>query len=194
MNYKIIAVDFDGTLCENKWPDIGDPNLKLIEYLKEQRAGGDVKLILWTCRVSGLLYAAIVWCYEHGLCFDYVNENTEDVIKEFGSDCRKIFAHEYYDDRTIHNPEFCLPYVVYHENTVDNASIQDLDFETFERKYNATILMTLDGINDRVIYKFIYNKTGYEWTMVLPGAEVIGTDTKILEHRICRSAIQEFPK
>lgn len=24
---KIIAVDFDGTLCENKWPDIGIPNL-----------------------------------------------------------------------------------------------------------------------------------------------------------------------
>ena len=22
-NYTIIAVDFDGTLCENKWPEIG---------------------------------------------------------------------------------------------------------------------------------------------------------------------------
>lgn len=24
MNSKIIAVDFDGTLCENKWPEIGE--------------------------------------------------------------------------------------------------------------------------------------------------------------------------
>ena len=22
---KIIAVDFDGTLCENNWPEIGEP-------------------------------------------------------------------------------------------------------------------------------------------------------------------------
>ena len=32
MNSKIIAVDFDGTLCENKWPDIGKPNEKIISY------------------------------------------------------------------------------------------------------------------------------------------------------------------
>ena len=24
-NMKIIAVDFDGTLCENKYPEIGEP-------------------------------------------------------------------------------------------------------------------------------------------------------------------------
>lgn len=24
-NYKIYAVDFDGTLCENAWPEIGKP-------------------------------------------------------------------------------------------------------------------------------------------------------------------------
>ena len=26
MKQNIIAVDFDGTLCENKWPEIGIPN------------------------------------------------------------------------------------------------------------------------------------------------------------------------
>lgn len=26
MKQNIIAVDFDGTLCENKWPEIGMPN------------------------------------------------------------------------------------------------------------------------------------------------------------------------
>lgn len=34
MKQNIIAVDFDGTLCENKWPEIGIPNEELIEYLK----------------------------------------------------------------------------------------------------------------------------------------------------------------
>ena len=45
MDFKIIAVDFDGTLCENKWPEIGEPNKELIAYLKEQKEAG-VKLIL----------------------------------------------------------------------------------------------------------------------------------------------------
>ena len=32
---NIIAVDFDGTLCTNKYPDIGEPNKNLIAYLKK---------------------------------------------------------------------------------------------------------------------------------------------------------------
>ena len=27
---RVIAVDFDGTLCENKYPKIGEPNRELI--------------------------------------------------------------------------------------------------------------------------------------------------------------------
>lgn len=37
MKQNIIAVDFDGTLCENKWPEIGMPNEELIEYLKKRQ-------------------------------------------------------------------------------------------------------------------------------------------------------------
>lgn len=29
MNSKIIAVDFDGTLCENKWPEIVVRQMKI---------------------------------------------------------------------------------------------------------------------------------------------------------------------
>ena len=29
MKNKIIAVDFDGTLCENKWPEIGKANKEM---------------------------------------------------------------------------------------------------------------------------------------------------------------------
>ena len=46
-NAKIIAVDFDGTLVENKWPEIGAPIEKNIAKVKaEQEAGA--KIILWT--------------------------------------------------------------------------------------------------------------------------------------------------
>ena len=54
MNSKIIAVDFDGTLCENKWPEIGEANEDMIYYLRKRQAEGD-KLILWTCRVGDML-------------------------------------------------------------------------------------------------------------------------------------------
>lgn len=36
MNSKIIAVDFDGTLCENKWPEIGEANEDMIYYLRKK--------------------------------------------------------------------------------------------------------------------------------------------------------------
>ena len=47
---KIIAVDFDGTLCENKYPEVGEPRRNVIDYVKTRREHGD-KIILWTCRV-----------------------------------------------------------------------------------------------------------------------------------------------
>ena len=49
MKQNIIAVDFDGTLCENKWPEIGMPNEELIEVSEKRQANGE-KLILWTSR------------------------------------------------------------------------------------------------------------------------------------------------
>ena len=36
----IIAVDFDGTLCEHQYPEIGEPNLKLINILIDKRKKG----------------------------------------------------------------------------------------------------------------------------------------------------------
>lgn len=69
MNSKIIAVDFDGTLCENKWPEIGKPHTDVIEYVKKRKNAGD-KLILWTNRVEDKLDAAVQWCREQGIVFD----------------------------------------------------------------------------------------------------------------------------
>lgn len=104
---KIIAVDFDGTLCENKWPEIGMPNLDLFDYLTDQRSKG-ARIILWTCREGEELAEALVWCMEHGLYFDTVNKNLPDIIELFGGDCRKIFANEYIDDKFSYM--FNLPY------------------------------------------------------------------------------------
>jgi len=106
---KIIAVDFDGTLCENQWPEIGPPNDEVIRYiLEEQKLGA--KLILWTNRSSVELLAARRWSEEHGIVFDAVNENLPEIIEAFGGrDTRKVYADEYIDDRA--NTRFNLPYI-----------------------------------------------------------------------------------
>ena len=58
MDRKIIAVDFDGTLCMNQgavnWPYLGQPNKELVETLKKLQEEGHA-LILWTCREGELL-------------------------------------------------------------------------------------------------------------------------------------------
>ena len=105
---EIIAVDFDGTLCENKWPGIGAPNIPLFNYLFLRKKNG-AKLILWTCRTGERLAEAIKWCGEHGLYFDAINEDIPDVISEFGPSGRKVFATEYIDDRA--STKFKLPFV-----------------------------------------------------------------------------------
>lgn len=187
MNYKIIAVDFDGTLCENKWPKIGNPNQELIAYLKKQQASGDVKLILWTCRVGKKLTDAIRWCYWYNLHFDYVNENTDEVIKEFGSDCRKIFAHEYIDDRSVNRPEFSLPYAeLGMEQQLDN-----LTFEMFSRLYDCTITNRYEIEMHGVVYKFWFNTHNLGWTHVIPYSEFKEMDlgNPKLENTICQEVI-----
>lgn len=105
---EIIAVDFDGTLCENQWPEIGAANEKLIARLKNLKEKEGVRLILWTNRVDDKLEAAVNWCKEQGLEFDAVNDNLPEIIEEFGSNCRKIFANRYIDDRA--DRSFDLPF------------------------------------------------------------------------------------
>lgn len=108
MDFKVIATDFDGTLCEDKWPEIGAPNNEIINYLKEQRAAG-IKIILWTCRNDDRLGEAVRWCCELGLSFDAINENLPEVVDIFGTGSRKVFAHEYIDDKSC--TKFKLPFV-----------------------------------------------------------------------------------
>jgi len=97
---KIMAVDFDGTLCFSSWPDLGEPNVPLIEYLKHWKKQGN-KLILWTCRAGEALERAITWCKEQELEFDAVNDNLPEVIEMYGNNSRKITCDYYIDDRAL---------------------------------------------------------------------------------------------
>lgn len=96
--YKVIAIDFDGTLWETDWPRLVRPILPVIEMAKTRKAAGD-KLILWTCREGPELDAAVEACREYGLEFDAVNDNLPEAKAEWGNNPRKIAADEYWDDK-----------------------------------------------------------------------------------------------
>ena len=100
----VIAVDFDGTLCESAWPDIGKPHTGVIKFFKRLRSHGR-KLILWTCREGQMLDDAVAWCKQHGLEFDAVNANLPERIALYGTDPRKIGADYYCDDHNYNKWE-----------------------------------------------------------------------------------------
>lgn len=101
MRLETLAVDFDGTLCEKAWPKIGEPKHDMIDWIKGLQSEGH-KIILWTCRCGMDLVNAIVWCADHGLFFDAVNDNLEEHKIRFGNNSRKIFADYYIDDQSIY--------------------------------------------------------------------------------------------
>ena len=101
MKHNVIAVDFDGTLCKNAWPDIGEPYLGTIEWLKRIRKDGN-KLILWTCRDGMALVDAIVWCADRGLFFDAINDDLEEYKHTRIGNSRKILADFYIDDKSLY--------------------------------------------------------------------------------------------
>ena len=107
MNKKlVIAVDFDGTLCENNFPEIGQQkkeHRQLMDILIKMRNQGH-KLILWTNRGNNDHYKslteAIEWCKDKGLEFDAINENLPNQKKLSGYS-PKIMADYYIDDKVL---------------------------------------------------------------------------------------------
>lgn len=92
--FKFYAFDFDGVIVENKFPEIGeiiDGTVNKINALYEDLAN---IIIVWTCRSGDFEHRIRDFMLKHKILFDFINENP---IVDFGS--RKIFAHEYYDDR-----------------------------------------------------------------------------------------------
>ncbi len=94
-----IAVDFDGTIVEHKYPKIGREIPFAIHTLKALQAKGH-RLILWTFRAGTELEDAIDFCQSNGLEFYAVNKNyPEEKMNDHIS--RKILADIYIDDRNI---------------------------------------------------------------------------------------------
>ena len=102
MNFQdrlIIAVDFDGTIVEDAYPDIGKPKLFAFDTLKRFKEDGH-RLILWTYRSGQRLEEAVEFCKKNGIEFYAVNQSFPE--EELNDDrSRKINADLFIDDRNI---------------------------------------------------------------------------------------------
>lgn len=97
-----IAVDFDGTIVEHRYPEIGKELPFATETLR-MLIKDRHKLILWTVREGKLLDDAVAWCRERGVEFYAVNK---DYPEERGTEnnnnfSRKLKADIFIDDRNI---------------------------------------------------------------------------------------------
>ena len=106
----ILAIDFDGTLVEHKFPDIGPEIPGAFDWLKKFQEAG-AKLILWTMRSDGrngkgkengpVLTEAIEFCRSRGVEFWGVNTNPE---QSSWTQSPKAYAHVYIDDAAFGCP------------------------------------------------------------------------------------------
>lgn len=93
----IIAVDFDGTIVEHKYPEIGNERpfaTYTLRKLIEERH----RLILWTVRRGKELQEAVDWCKERGVEFYAVNRNFPEETVEAHGGYSKINAELFIDD------------------------------------------------------------------------------------------------
>lgn len=97
--HLIIAVDFDGTIVEDAYPQIGKPMMFAFETLKKLQEKGH-RLILWTYRSGSKLDEAVNFCEENGIYFYAVNKSFPE--EEFSENIsRKIHADLFIDDRNV---------------------------------------------------------------------------------------------
>ena len=96
-----IAIDFDGTIVEHRYPEIGKElpfATQTLKMLIEDRH----KLILWSVREGKLLEDAVEWCRKRGVEFYAVNKDfPEEDLSKNQSFSRKLKADVWIDDRNI---------------------------------------------------------------------------------------------
>lgn len=95
-----IAVDFDGTIVEHKYPEIGKEIMFAFNTLRALQEQGH-QLILWTYRSGQELDEAVEYCRRNGVEFYAINSSYPEEEFDEDYDSRKIDADIFIDDRNI---------------------------------------------------------------------------------------------
>lgn len=127
---QTLAIDFDGTLVENEFPNIGAPCEGAVEFLKEMTDHG-WKLILETLRTGDDLQRAVLYCNQNNIDLWGINENPD---QSDWNDAKKVHATLKIDDRNVGIP---LKIGSNNKPCVDWAKVRDL-FVSWEVLPNET--------------------------------------------------------
>ena len=100
MKSLVLAVDFDGTIVEDRYPEIGKPLPFAIDTLKRLHADGH-RIVLWTFRHGRPLRNAVEFLESQGVHLYAVNQSFPEESEQLDGYSRKIHADWFIDDRNI---------------------------------------------------------------------------------------------
>ncbi|RPK20012.1 hypothetical protein [Paenibacillus xylanexedens] len=98
LKYQTIAIDFDGTIAYEDYPEIGGFKPHAERVLKKIIDHGG-KIIIWTCRTGDQAEKVKAMLVSAGIKFEAFNDNLSDGREMFPDNSRKVFADVYIDDR-----------------------------------------------------------------------------------------------
>lgn len=96
----ILGIDFDGTIAELEYPELGKIKPNAIDVINRLHDKGHT-IIIWTCRSDDHQDLVENYLKKNGLKFHHINDNCPSLILQYGNNCRKISADIYIDDRQL---------------------------------------------------------------------------------------------
>jgi len=96
----ILSIDFDHTICMSNYPETGVQRKDAGKFINKLAKDG-YGIVINTCREGIALADAINWLHRNKIPYHYINCNFPDIIRRYGSDCRKISADLYIDDKCL---------------------------------------------------------------------------------------------
>ncbi|MCL1942819.1 MAG: hypothetical protein FWF54_04640 [Candidatus Azobacteroides sp.] len=145
----VIAVDFDGTIVEHKYPAIGQEIPFAIDTLIRLQREERHQLILWTVREGELLDEAVDFCRKRGLEFYAANKNFPE--EEAGTTgCRKVNAELYIDDRNLGGlPDWGIIYKLIRNRHDTFSSFEDIVNSAHSKRKKNFFLRLGESIEKR---------------------------------------------
>jgi len=95
-----IAIDFDGTICKQSFPEVGALIKDADKYIRKLHKD-EHTIIINTCRSGKYEGMAQDFLDANNIPYDYINSNLPELITFYKQDCRKISADVYIDDRCL---------------------------------------------------------------------------------------------
>jgi hydroxymethylpyrimidine pyrophosphatase-like HAD family hydrolase len=96
----ILSIDFDGTICEQSFPEVGALRKNADKYIRKLYEDGH-EIIINTCRTGKYEGMAQDFLDANNIPYYYINSNLPEVISKYKQDCRKISADVYIDDKCL---------------------------------------------------------------------------------------------